>query len=471
MIRAAAPRREPAPGPAPADRPGPGVPFPARGVPFPARSVPFPAALLDAVMPALTDTQWRLLCVVVRQTLGWQAAPGRDGGARKERDWLTQAQLAARTGRSTRPISRALDALVRRGLVQVLAEDGRPLTTPAARRRYPGRHWFRLGPALTEREDAGPRDAAGRDAEGRDTEGAGDGAGGRDTAERTRAAPGDGAAGVPSAGGKVRTTKESTNKRGPSGSEPLAGSLPEEGRYSEESTQAGESTQAQVVVPEGAGAGREGPSAESGERTHAGRRAGAGGSVLGQLAGATQGPEDGTEGTEYGEVRRLLLAYEQACRRAFPQAPPPSLAWGREGRLAAALLRRCPHGRLLALLGRFLAGAAPAGTPAECSLAAFARALPRLLADAGRRTDEGRGGGTDRRPARPDPVRLWREEEALSIHGPGDRRARREWERRAAGHQWRWDKGAGRWARTGAPPEGEPPAGEPAGRGRSRPSA
>ena len=53
---------------------------------FPARSTPFPSHLLDDAMPLLSDTEWRVLCVVVRQTLGWE-----DGqGGRKREDWLTQ---------------------------------------------------------------------------------------------------------------------------------------------------------------------------------------------------------------------------------------------------------------------------------------------------------------------------------------------------------------------------------------------
>jgi len=56
--------------------------------------VPFPSALLDEWLPRLKDTEWRLLCVVVRQTLGWK-----NGKGRKRRDWMSQSQLMKRTGR------------------------------------------------------------------------------------------------------------------------------------------------------------------------------------------------------------------------------------------------------------------------------------------------------------------------------------------------------------------------------------
>ncbi len=62
------------------------------------RTTPFPNHLLDNAMPRLRDTEWRLLCVLVRQTLGWQ---NKSEGGRKQRDWLTQAQLKKRTGRDS----------------------------------------------------------------------------------------------------------------------------------------------------------------------------------------------------------------------------------------------------------------------------------------------------------------------------------------------------------------------------------
>lgn len=118
-------------------------------------TTPFPNYLLDTVMPTLTDTQWRLLCVVVRQTLGWQirrTGPGdtgqRQSADRKSADWLTHGQLKARTGRSSVVLCRALDTLVRRNLLEVRDSRQQPLLTPRSRQRYGGRLYFRLGPAV-----------------------------------------------------------------------------------------------------------------------------------------------------------------------------------------------------------------------------------------------------------------------------------------------------------------------------------
>ncbi len=109
---------------------------------FPGGMTPVPNGLLDRVMPTLRDTELRVLLVVVRQTLGWQDGP--DPAQRKEKDWLTQGQLMRRTGRASGAVSRAVDALVRAGLIDVLDRAGNLLKTPAERRRHLGRLYYRL---------------------------------------------------------------------------------------------------------------------------------------------------------------------------------------------------------------------------------------------------------------------------------------------------------------------------------------
>jgi len=105
-----------------------------------------PNDLLDWVMPTLRDTELRVLLVVVRQTLGWQ--DGLNPSRRKERDWLTQSQLMRRTGRATEAVSAAVDGLVRTKLIEVQDKWGRPLETPAERRRSLGKLYYRLRPEL-----------------------------------------------------------------------------------------------------------------------------------------------------------------------------------------------------------------------------------------------------------------------------------------------------------------------------------
>jgi len=94
-------------------------------------STPFPNALIDQAMPLLSDTAWRVLCIVVRQTFGWHDGPGR----RRSADWLSHSQLKRRSGRQGAAVSRAVDALCKLRLIAVRDGSGRLLESAAERRR------------------------------------------------------------------------------------------------------------------------------------------------------------------------------------------------------------------------------------------------------------------------------------------------------------------------------------------------
>jgi hypothetical protein len=100
---------------------------------------------LDRVMPRLRDTEWRVLCVVVRQTAGWSDGEGR----RKEADWLSHYQLKRRTGRSGAAISRAIDVLVRARLVIVRNSFGQELPTARSRRLSRSRLSFSIAASIS----------------------------------------------------------------------------------------------------------------------------------------------------------------------------------------------------------------------------------------------------------------------------------------------------------------------------------
>lgn len=112
------------------------------------RTSPFPNALIDEVMPCLNDTQWRVLCVIVRQTLGWH---DRQTGTRKARDWLTQSQLKARTGRNTEALAAAIETLVKQDYIVVEGKTGNPLDLPEKRRAYRDRCYYRLADVWLQR--------------------------------------------------------------------------------------------------------------------------------------------------------------------------------------------------------------------------------------------------------------------------------------------------------------------------------
>lgn len=106
-----------------------------------ARTTPFPNFLIDEVMPFLKDTEWRLLCIIVRQTLGHIDATTK---RRKTSDWITQKQFLEKTGRNRAALSRAIEALVNRGIIEVRTENGRLLTSATKRRQHKGRAIYSL---------------------------------------------------------------------------------------------------------------------------------------------------------------------------------------------------------------------------------------------------------------------------------------------------------------------------------------
>lgn len=104
-----------------------------------ANTTPFPNLLLDRVMPYVGDTEWRVLCAIVRQTYGWQ----------KEVDWLSHTQLKRRTGRQSAAISDAVDRLVSRRIIQVMDSSGTFLDTRFLRRRSRSSLRYCVHPGLT----------------------------------------------------------------------------------------------------------------------------------------------------------------------------------------------------------------------------------------------------------------------------------------------------------------------------------
>lgn len=105
-----------------------------------ANTTPFPNLLLDSVMRFLSDTEWRVLCVIVRQTYGWQ----------KPEDWLSHSQLKSHTGRESAAVSRAVDTLVKRGLIVVRDRSNRRLYSTAERRRSRSGLVFAIHPLFLE---------------------------------------------------------------------------------------------------------------------------------------------------------------------------------------------------------------------------------------------------------------------------------------------------------------------------------
>lgn len=104
---------------------------------------PFPNALIDFYLPKLSDTAWRVLVVIVRQSLGWQGVVVSD---RRHRERLSQRQLKKRTGRQSAAISAAIEQLSLRSLITICDAQGNVLDSPPKRRRAKATLHFQLAP-------------------------------------------------------------------------------------------------------------------------------------------------------------------------------------------------------------------------------------------------------------------------------------------------------------------------------------
>ncbi|MFH0791634.1 MAG: hypothetical protein V1905_00210 [bacterium] len=111
-----------------------------------------PHIIIREWMPRLKDVELRVLLVVTDQTLGWIEDPVT--GRRKERDWISQWQLAQRISRRSkkgkqregmRAVSSAMKNLIDvHQIIQALDEQGNILDTPKKRQMNFGKIYYRL---------------------------------------------------------------------------------------------------------------------------------------------------------------------------------------------------------------------------------------------------------------------------------------------------------------------------------------
>jgi len=104
-----------------------------------------PNLLLDEWMARLSDVELRVLLVVVRQTIGW--VEDAKTGRRKTEDWMTNSQLAAKTGKSGFRVSLAVKSLIERyGLIEAVNARGKLLDSTMKRQSVGtgGKIFYRL---------------------------------------------------------------------------------------------------------------------------------------------------------------------------------------------------------------------------------------------------------------------------------------------------------------------------------------
>lgn len=103
-----------------------------------------PNILFNGIMKEMSDTELRVVLVVIRATLGWIADS--KTGMRKTEDWISHSQLKKKTGRESGAISQAIDSCIRKQWIEARDKNGNVLDTKIKRR---GKNiFYRLGPAI-----------------------------------------------------------------------------------------------------------------------------------------------------------------------------------------------------------------------------------------------------------------------------------------------------------------------------------
>lgn len=91
----------------------------------------FPNTLVDTHLPTLTESELKMILVIIRQTNGWI---DKRTGLRKTRDWISHGQFMKKTGLCRRVISKSLQSLVEKNLIQITCQYGNPLHCPEDRK-------------------------------------------------------------------------------------------------------------------------------------------------------------------------------------------------------------------------------------------------------------------------------------------------------------------------------------------------
>ena len=90
-----------------------------------------PNEVFDKWLAILTESEIKILLVIIRQTYGWI---DRYTGRRKLRDRITRTQFMKKAGLSARIVSKTLNSLLKRGLIQISDENLKPLIHSSERK-------------------------------------------------------------------------------------------------------------------------------------------------------------------------------------------------------------------------------------------------------------------------------------------------------------------------------------------------
>ena len=90
-----------------------------------------PNILFDTHLRKLTESELKILLIVIRQTIGWY---DKATGKRKERDRITCSQFRLKTGLSKRSVTKTIQSLSVKKLIQVTDFAGKELCESIARK-------------------------------------------------------------------------------------------------------------------------------------------------------------------------------------------------------------------------------------------------------------------------------------------------------------------------------------------------
>jgi len=94
-------------------------------------STQVPNNLFDKYLPNLTESELKILLVIIRQTNGWI---DKITGERKRRDRITQSQFVSKAGISPRIVSKSLKMLSKKSLILISDRNFNLLENPLDRR-------------------------------------------------------------------------------------------------------------------------------------------------------------------------------------------------------------------------------------------------------------------------------------------------------------------------------------------------
>lgn len=107
-------------------------------------STQMPNVILEEWMPKLSGPEFKIISLLVRQTIGYQL--DKETGRRKDRDWMNIGQIMKKTGiKSDRTVSKSIAILSEKHkLIESVTDSGFLLDSPQKRETHSGKIYYRL---------------------------------------------------------------------------------------------------------------------------------------------------------------------------------------------------------------------------------------------------------------------------------------------------------------------------------------